>query len=110
VSLDRARYDQEDRADDDPRLAASIELFRQLVERAEALPSVEGAAGTTALFLSATPNSTIFTIEGRPAPRPEDRVEVPVDAVTDGCFACSRFLSSPAASSTPAMLRTHRRW
>ena len=31
-------------------------------------------------------NSTIFTIEGRPAPAPEDRVEIPFDAVTDDYF------------------------
>ena len=86
VSLDGERYRDDADSDDDARLDPSTELFRQLIERAEALPSVEGAAGTTALFLSATPNSTIFTIEGRPAPRPEDRVEIPVDAVTDGYF------------------------
>jgi predicted permease len=86
VSLDRARYRAEARPDDDPRPDVSTELFRELLERADALPSVEGAAATTSLFLSATPNSTIFTIEGRPAPEPEDRVEVPVDAVTDNYF------------------------
>ena len=86
VSLDGERYRGDADSDDDARLDPSTELFRQLIERADALPSVEGAAGTTALFLSATPNSTIFTIEGRPAPRPEDRVEIPVDVVTDGYF------------------------
>jgi predicted permease len=108
VSLDGARYDDRDRADDDPRLAVSTELFRQLIERAEALPSVEGAAGTTDLFLSATPSSTIFTIEGRPAPRPEDRVEVPVDVVTDGYFrvleiplVAGRFFDARDAPNAP---------
>jgi putative ABC transport system permease protein len=86
VSLDGERYRGDADSDGAARLDPSTELFRQLIERAEALPSVEGAAGTTALFLSATPNSTIFTIEGRPAPSPEDRVEIPVDAVTDGYF------------------------
>ena len=111
ISLDRARYDEQDRSDDEARLALSTELFRQLVERAEALPSVEGAAGTTDLFLSATPNSTIFTIEGRPAPRPEDRVEVPVDAVTDGYFRvlgipllAGRFFDQRDAPSAPEVV------
>ena len=87
----------------------STVLFRQLVERAEALPSVEGAAGTTDLFLSATPNSTIFTIEGRPAPLPEDRVEIPVDTVTDGYFRvmeipllAGRFFDQRDAPGAPA--------
>ncbi|HEX2465193.1 MAG TPA: FtsX-like permease family protein, partial [Thermoanaerobaculia bacterium] len=85
VSLGQERYggDRDSRGE---RLALSTVFFRQLVERVEALPSVEGAAGTTGLFISATPNSTMFTIEGRPAPLPEDRVEVPVDTVTDGYF------------------------
>jgi putative ABC transport system permease protein len=86
VSLDRERYGDDATSLDDPRLDQATELFRELIERAEALPSIEGAAGVTDLFLSATPNSTIFTIEGRPAPRPEDRVEVPFDAVTTHYF------------------------
>ena len=109
VSLDGERYSDDADSDDDARLDPSTELFRQLVERAEALPSVEGAAGTTALFLSATPNSTIFTIEGRPAPRPEDRVEIPVDAVTDGYFRvlevpllAGRFFDQRDAPDAPA--------
>jgi putative ABC transport system permease protein len=66
--------------------ALVVDFFRQLVERAEALPGVEGAAGTTTLFLSATPSSTIFMIEGRPAPPPEELVEIPIDVVTDDFF------------------------
>ena len=38
------------------------------------------------VFLSATPNSTNFSIEGRPDFAPEDRVEVPVDSVSPGYF------------------------
>jgi putative ABC transport system permease protein len=79
VSLDGERYGE----GAGPRVT---EFFRQLVERAEALPSIDGAAATTTLFLSATPRSGIFSIEGRPDPRPEDLVEVPIDAVTEGFF------------------------
>jgi putative ABC transport system permease protein len=62
-------------------------FFTRLVERVRAVPGVEGASLISDLFLSATPNSTIFSIEGRPAFTPAELVEVPVDAVAPGYFA-----------------------
>jgi putative ABC transport system permease protein len=51
---------------------------------------VSGAAAIGSLFLSATPSSTNFSIEGRPDFAPEDRVEVPVDAVSSNYFSVMR--------------------
>ena len=63
-----------------------VEFFRQVIERIKADPSVESAAGIGTVFLSATPNSTNFSIEGRPDFLPEEAVEVPVDAITPDYF------------------------
>ena len=66
--------------------AAVAEFMRQVIERTATTPGIEGAAAINTVFLSATPNSTNFSVEGRPDFAPEDRVEVPVDAITPGYF------------------------
>jgi putative ABC transport system permease protein len=77
VSLPAAKY-----PDDPQRLA----FYDRLLERTRALPGVQGAAATSSIFLSQTPNSTIFRIEGRtPAPG-EEGIETPIDAVTPDYF------------------------
>jgi putative ABC transport system permease protein len=67
-----------------------VDFYRELVSRTAATPGVEGAAAVGTLFLSATPNSTNFSIEGRPDFTPEESVEVPVDSITPGYFAVMR--------------------
>jgi putative ABC transport system permease protein len=69
---------------------AVAEFFRQVVARTEVDPAIDGAAGIGTVLLSATPNSTNFSIEGRPDFPPEDRVEVPVDSITPNYFAVMR--------------------
>lgn len=66
--------------------ASRVEFFREVIARAEAQPGVKGAAGIGTVFLSATPNSTNFSIEGRPDFPLEERVEVPVDAIMPNYF------------------------
>jgi putative ABC transport system permease protein len=66
--------------------ARVVEFFDRVLARAQALPGVTGAAGVGTIFLSATPNSTNFSIEGRPDFAAEQRVEVPVDSVTPDYF------------------------
>ncbi|HYP29319.1 MAG TPA: ABC transporter permease [Blastocatellia bacterium] len=61
-------------------------FYQQLLERIEAMPGVESASAISTLFLSKTPNSTNFTIEGRAPFAPNEQVEVPVDIVTPGFF------------------------
>ena len=63
-----------------------VDFFAQLMERLETQPGVTGAAGVGTVFLSATPNSTNFSIEGRGDFPLEERVEVPVDSVTPNYF------------------------
>lgn len=65
---------------------ARVDYFAQLVERIKTQPGVMGAAGVGTVFLSATPNSTNFSIEGRGDFPPEQAVEVPVDSVTPDYF------------------------
>ncbi len=89
--------------------ASRIEFFRQVIERAEAQPGVEGAAGIGTVFLSATPNSTNFSIEGRPDFRDEERIEIPVDAIMPNYFRVmgiplrqGRFFDERDAAGAPA--------
>ena len=77
VSLPGAKYPQD---------AHRTGFFQSLVERVGALPGVQGVAATSSIFLSQTPNSTVFTVEGRTATPEERRIEVPIDAVTPEYF------------------------
>jgi putative ABC transport system permease protein len=87
-------------------------FFRQVIDRLEAQPGVERAAGIGTLFISATPNSTNFSIEGRPDFPPDERVEVPVDGVTPHYFdvmgipilAGRAFDARDVAASTPVVI------
>ena len=59
---------------------ARVDFFAQVIERTRrSVRESRGAAGIGTVFLSATPNSTNFSIEGRGDFAPEDAVEVPVD-------------------------------
>jgi putative ABC transport system permease protein len=103
VSLTSDRYRED---------AAAVEAVRRLVERAAALPGVTSAATIGTVFLSATPNSTNFSIEGRPEFKPEERVEIPVDSITPDYFRvlqiplrAGRFFDQrDAAGSTRAVI------
>jgi putative ABC transport system permease protein len=66
--------------------ARVADFYRQLFERLSAQPGIAGAAGIGTVFLTATPNSTNFSIEGRPEFPVDERVEVPVDAATPDYF------------------------
>ena len=57
VELPRARY---------PEAAARQQFFDRLLERVRALPGVTGAAAGSSVLLGRLPNSSNFTIEGRP--------------------------------------------
>ena len=65
---------------------ARMDFFKQVLDHTRATPGIESAAGVGTVLLSATPNSTNFSIEGRPDFPPEKRVEVPVDPITDDYF------------------------
>ena len=64
----------------------SAQFFRQLIERVESMPGVESAGATTAMFIDALPNSTNFTVEGKPPVSASEQIETPVDSVTPSYF------------------------
>jgi putative ABC transport system permease protein len=57
-----------------------------LLERTSQVPGVQGAAFISDIFLSATPNSTNITLDGREMTPEEQNVEVPLDAVSPDYF------------------------
>jgi putative ABC transport system permease protein len=61
-------------------------FYRQLFERLDNVPGVESAGAITSVFLSKLPNSTNFSIEGRPDFLPGQRVEVPFDGISPNYF------------------------
>jgi putative ABC transport system permease protein len=65
-------------------------FYARLLERVRALPGVESAALTTGVLQPMLANSSIFSIEGRPLPPPEERVEYPFEAVSPGFFETLR--------------------
>jgi putative ABC transport system permease protein len=62
------------------------QFYDQLLERVRALPGVKGAALTSDLFLSNTPNSGTFTLEDRPPFPPSEQIEATTDRVSAGFF------------------------
>jgi putative ABC transport system permease protein len=81
VALFGPNYQQPQRA---------VQFFTDLVAKTEATPGIEGAAAVGTLFLSTTPQSTNFSIEGRPDFTPETAVEVPLDSITPNYFSVMR--------------------
>src|SRR6266404_2246691 len=69
------------------REPAQVDAFyKQLLERIESVPGVKSVGAISDLFLTDTPNSTNFSIEGRPVPIGADSIEVPLDSVSPGYF------------------------
>jgi predicted permease len=61
-------------------------FYKQLLERMEAIPGVQSAGAISSIFLTDTPQSTSFTIEGRPAFTGMESIEVPFDSVSTDYF------------------------
>ncbi len=66
-----------------PQAAAA---FDQLIGRLRAMPGVEGAAAISDIFLSTTPNSGNFTVEGAAVIPLEQQIEATDDVVTPEYF------------------------
>ncbi len=60
--------------------------WQQLIARLEGMRGVRSAGMITDIFLSITPNSGNFTIEGRPPLPPDQQIEATADSVTPGYF------------------------
>jgi predicted permease len=65
-------------------------FYARLLERVRALPGVESAALTTGVLQPMLANSSVFSIEGRPQPPPEEQVEYPIESVSPGFFETLR--------------------
>jgi putative ABC transport system permease protein len=74
VQLPRTKY---------PEAAARQQFFDRLLERVHALPGVTGAAAGTSVLLGRLPNSSSFTIEGRPETIPQP---LTFDSITPDFF------------------------
>jgi len=61
-------------------------FYQQLQERLAALPGVKSVSATSGILLEKLANSSIFSIEGRPAEPQAQRLELPFDAVTPNYF------------------------
>jgi putative ABC transport system permease protein len=78
VTLPRAKYPE------GPQISA---FFDSLLERLRALPGVEAVSATTSAPLSGGGDFLAFSIEGRPAPPPEQVVDAEFYTVTPGYFS-----------------------
>jgi putative ABC transport system permease protein len=61
-------------------------FYARLLERVRALPGVEEAATGTGVLQPLVANSSVFSIEGKPDPPPEQMEEYPVESVSSGYF------------------------
>mgnify|MGYP002630546332 CR=1 FL=1 len=66
---------------------AAVDFFSRTLNGVRSTPGVSDASLITSVFLSATPNSTTFNIEGRPTFTAANSVEVPIDSAAPGYFA-----------------------
>jgi putative ABC transport system permease protein len=63
-----------------------VDFFQQLLPKMETVPGVQAVGATSTIFLTDTPSSTNFSIEGRPVFTGAEAIEVPLDAVTANYF------------------------
>ena len=92
--------------------ARAVEFYRQLTTRLTGTPGVQGAAAIGTIFLTATPQSDNFSIEGRPDFLPQESVEVPIDGVTPTYFSVMNvpllagrtFTESDSANAPPVVI------
>ena len=83
VALSGERYEEPGRV---------LAFYDALLERVRGLPGVESAGAVSTVLLGELARSAGISVEGKPAPPPEQRIEVTIDAVTPGVF---RALGTP---------------
>ena len=66
--------------------AAVRSFYLRLLERIRAVPGVTSAASGTGVLQPLVTSSAVFSIEGKPLPPPEERVEYPIESVSPGYF------------------------
>jgi putative ABC transport system permease protein len=67
-----------------------VSLYDRVLGRLHSLPMVRSTGLITHIFLSTTPSSGIFTVEGKPLPPPEQATEATIDSVSPGYFETMR--------------------
>jgi putative ABC transport system permease protein len=77
IAAPRAKYQN------GPEIAA---FYATLLERIRVLRGVQSAAAISDIFLSETPNSGSFSVDGHPDPPPEQRIEATTDRVSPNYF------------------------
>lgn len=63
-----------------------VGFYQQLLQRMEAVPGVQSVGAISSVFITDTPNSTNFSIEGRPVPTGAEAIEVPLDSISPSYF------------------------
>jgi putative ABC transport system permease protein len=89
-----------------------VAFYQQLLERMETVPGVQSAGTISSVFITDTPNSTNFSIEGRPVPVGAEQIEVPLDSVSPSYFKVMgipllrgrEFDNRDAEGATPAVI------
>ncbi len=61
-------------------------FYEQLLQRLNNMPGVQSAGAVSSIFLSKTPNSTNFSIEGQPNKTGAESIEVPYDSISPNYF------------------------
>ena len=61
-------------------------FYARLLDRVRALPGVESAATGTGILMPLLTNSGIYSIEGKPLPPQEERIEYPIEVVSPDYF------------------------
>ena len=69
-----------------PGAGTAAQFYADVLHRIASQPKVEGAAAITDVFLSITPNSGGFSVEGRPDPPPEQAIEATLDSISANYF------------------------
>jgi putative ABC transport system permease protein len=81
IAPSRAKFTQP------PQVAA---FYKDVLERLRSIPAVQSAAVISDVFLSITPNSGNFAVEGKPTPPPEQQIEATTDAISANYFQTMR--------------------
>jgi predicted permease len=75
VSASQSQYRQSEQA---------VEFYQELIGRLDAVKGIHSAGVVGNIFLSTTPDSASFTLEGHPLPPGDRDVEATLDPVSDG--------------------------
>ena len=65
-------------------------FYRDVLHRLQSIPEIQSAGVISDVFLSITPNSAGFTVEGKPSPPPEQQIEATMDSISPNYFQTMR--------------------